>query len=55
MTVPYEIREDELGYFVVRPVATGRYFTVAGPYNTRYEAEVEARRRWARSSARRPA
>jgi hypothetical protein len=50
-TVPYQIRFDDAGYHVVRPTPSG-YFTVAGPYNTRYEAETEARRRWAHGSRR---
>ena len=45
---PYQILQDELGYYIVRPVLHGGHFAVAGPYNTRYEAETEARRRWTR-------
>lgn len=45
-TCPYQIRQVGDGYYVVRPVLTGGCFTVAGPFNTRYEAEVAAKRRW---------
>ena len=48
----YELKLDDTGYHVVRPKLGGGYLVVAGPYNTRYEAEVEARRR---QSARRVA
>jgi hypothetical protein len=41
----YELRLDDSGYTIVRPAIGGGYFTVAGPYLTRYEAEVEALRR----------
>ena len=51
MTCPYQIRMDDAGYHVVRPTISGGYFVVAGPYNTHYEAEVEARRRRERSPA----
>lgn len=52
MTSPYQIRQTDLGYLVVRPVHGGGWLTIAGPYNTAYEAEVEAHRRY---SARRAA
>lgn len=41
----YELLLDDTGYYVVRPTLNGGQFVVAGPYVTRYEAEVEALRR----------
>lgn len=52
MTVPYQIREDVTGFYIIRPCVGGGILTVAGPYLTRYEAEVVARRRWAASGRR---
>ena len=50
--IPYQIRQTPDGYHVVRPVLRGGMFAVAGPYLTRYEAEVEARKRWASAGRR---
>lgn len=41
----YVILQRDNGYYVARPVHGGGWLTIAGPYNTQYEAEVEARRR----------
>lgn len=43
---PYQIRQTASGWHVVRPQLGGGCFTVAGPFNTRYEAEAAALRRW---------
>ena len=45
--IPYQIKQDDIGYHVVRPVLGGGWMWVAGPYNTRYEAEACAIRRFA--------
>jgi len=48
---PYQIRQTGDSYHVIRPVANPRpgaerFFTVDGPFNTRYEAETAALRKW---------
>ncbi len=52
---PYLIRQTPGGWHVVRPVLGGGFFTIAGPFNTRYEAEAAALRRWHGAKGRRAA
>jgi hypothetical protein len=52
---PYQIKQDATGYLIVRPILTGGHMTIAGPYNTRYEAEVAALARWNGKGGRRAA
>ena len=51
---PYQLKQTDQGWLVVRPSLSG-FFPVAGPFNTRYEAEAAALRRWQGAKGRRAA
>ncbi len=52
---PYQIRMMADGWYVVRPIKTGGYFTVDGPFLTLALAEDAALKRWRSGASKRRA